>query len=117
MIGGMSLSGSTFPGGSLRRLAAALVIVLASLAAGCDAEPESPRADGGDELARSASELDQTSGDAADGEPADETPGGDGAPASEVELTAPAGGPSPLDPRAEPDPIPWVPRSNDNQDT
>lgn len=113
MIGGMSFSGSTLPGGSLRRLVAALVVVAASLVAGCDAEPEtSSPSERGDDLARSESELDQTSGDAGD-ESADDDAADDeeGAP-SDVELIAPPGGSSPLDPRAEPDPIPWVPRSS-----
>lgn len=110
MIGGMSFSGSTLPGGLLRRLAAALVVVAASLAAGCDAEPETSSTDEhAADLARSESELDQTEGDAADDAAGDAAE--DEAPPSEVELIGPPGGSSPLDPRAEPDPIPWVPRS------
>lgn len=113
MIGGMSFSGSTLPGGSLRRLASALVVLAAFLAAGCDAEPEtSSTSERGGDLARSESELDQTSGDAGDESADDDAADDDEAPPSDVELVAPPGGSGPLDPRAEPDPIPWVPRSS-----
>jgi len=106
MIGAMSLV-STLRALARCRLAAALVVVAASLGTGCDAEPETtPAAGGSAELGRSASELDEAEDEAADDESSDE------APPADAEVVGPPGGSSPLDPRAEPDPIPWVPRSD-----
>lgn len=108
MIGRMSL-GTLLRDLARCRLAAAL-LVAASLATGCDAAPQtSSTAEGGDELGRSASELDETDQDAADEDATD-----DEAPPTDVDAVGPPGGSSPLDPRAEPDPIPWVPRAHDD---
>ena len=128
MIGGMSL-GSILSGGSarrlsatgsavtglraVRRLAALLAVASAFVVTGCDAESQAPEPSGagaGAELGRSASELDEAGEEAADDASDDE------APPSETEVLAPPGASSPLDPRAEPDPIPWVPRTDDTHD-
>lgn len=100
MIGAMAFSG--------RNLAAALLLAVASLVTGCDAGPQAPPSETGAELGRSASELDEET-DEGDAEDAAE----EGGSASEEEVVGPSGVSSPLDPRAEPNPIPWVPRAPD----
>lgn len=110
MIGGMGPSTGTTVHARDRRavrwLTACLALAVAAMAAGCDAEPAPPSAPDHDSLlGRSASELDETNTDDVDETDADEL-----APPDRTETVGVPGGGSPLDPRAEPDPIPWTPR-------